>query len=70
MGRNRGVRQHHDEKALDGCNWNSLILQKLLQIFEGVISRPGVQMIVQHRDLEAQDLDGPERRGGQTLGIP
>ena len=70
MGRNWGVRQHHGENAPGGCNWNPLALQKWLQIFEGVISRSGVQMVVQHRDLGRQGLDGMGRRGGRTLGIP
>ena len=70
MGRNGGVRQHHDENAPGGCNWSTLGLQKWLQIFEGVISRPGQQMVLQHRDLEALDGNGTGRRGGQTLGIP
>ena len=69
MGRNEGVRQHHDEIASHGCNWNPLALQKWLQIFEGVVSTPSVQMFVRRRDLEAWDGNGPGRRGGQTLGI-
>ena len=70
MGRNGGVRQHHGENALGGYNCNPLGLQKWPQIFDGVISSPRQQMILQHRDLEAWSLDGPGRRGGQTLGIP
>ena len=70
MGRNGGVRQHHGENAHGGCKWNPLGLQKWHQIFEGVISVLGVQMVVQHRGPEAWSLDGPGRRGGQTLGIP
>ena len=70
MGRNGGVRQHHTEIALCGCNWNTLGLQKWHQIFERVISTHCVQMVVQHRDPEALDGNGAGRRGGQTLGIP
>ena len=70
MGRSGGVRQHHGENALGGCNWNPLALQKWLQIFEGVVSCPGVQMVVQHRDLGRQALDDAGRRCGQALGIP
>ena len=70
MGRNGGVRQHRVENAPGGCKWNPLALQKWLQIFEGVVSSPGGQMVVQHRDLEAWDGDGAGRRGGQALGIP
>ena len=70
MGRNGGVRQHRDENAPGGCNCNPLALQKWLQIFEGVISCPGVQMVVQHRDPGLWGLDGMGRRGGQALGIP
>ena len=70
MARNEGVRQHHGENAVDGYNWNPLCLQKWYQMFEGVISWPGQQMVLQHRDLEALDGNGMGRRGGQTLGIP
>ena len=70
MGRNGGVRQHQTEIALDGYNWNPLGLQKWHQIFEGVISPSCVQMVVQHRDPDALDGNGPGRRGRQTLGIP
>ena len=69
MGRNGGVRQHRVENAPGGCKWNPLALQKWLQIFEGVVSRPGVQIVVQHCD-PGRDMDGPGRRGGQALGIP
>ena len=70
MGRNGGVRQHHGENALGGCNWNPLALQKWLPIFEGVVSTSWQQMVVQRRDLGRQALDGTGRRGGQALGIP
>ena len=70
MGRNWGVRQHRGENAVDGYNWNPLGLQKWHQIFEGVVSTSCVQMVVQHRDLEALDGNDAGRRGGQTLGIP
>ena len=70
MGRNRGVRQHRVENAHDGCKWNPFALQKLLQNSEGVISGPGLQMVVQRRELGQWDLDGSGRRSGQTLGIP
>ena len=70
MGRNEGVRQHRVENAPGGCKWNPLALQKWLQIFEEVVSTPGVQIIVQHRDLGTRLMECPERRGGQTLGIP
>ena len=70
MGRNGGVRQHRVKNARDECKWNPLALQKWLQIFEEVVSRPGVQMVVQHRDPGRQVLDGTGRRGGQALGIP
>ena len=70
MGRNGGVRQHRVENAPGGCKWNPLALQKWLQIFEGVVSTFCVQMVVQHRDLGRQALDGTGRRGGQALGIP
>ena len=70
MSRNGGVRQHHGGNALGGCNCNPLALQKWRQIFEGVISTPGLQMVVQHRDAGLWGLDGTGRRGGQTLGIP
>ena len=70
MGRNGGVRQRHGENAHGGCNCNPLALQKLLQIFEGVVYLSCVQMIVQRRDPGARDLDDTGRRGWQTLGIP
>ena len=70
MGRNGGVRQHRVENARDECKWNPLAVQKWLQIFEGVISSPGLQMVVQHRDPGPWDMDGAGRRSGQTLGIP
>ena len=70
MDRNGGVRQHHDEIALDGYNWNPLGLQKWYQMFEGVVYIFCVQMVVQHRDPEGLDGNGPGRRGRQTLGIP
>ena len=70
MGRNGGVRQHHNENAVDGCKRNPLGLQKWLQIFEVVISSPGGQMVVQHRDAGLWGLDGMGRRSGQTLAIP
>ena len=70
MERNEGVRQHHGENALDGGNWNPLGLQKWPQIFDGVISTPREQMVLQHRDLCPWGLDGTGRRGGQALGIP
>ena len=70
MGRNGGVRQHRVENAPGGCNCNPLALQKWLQIFEEVVSTFCVQMVVQHRDLGRQALDGTGRRGGQALGIP
>ena len=70
MNRNGGVRQRRDENASGGCKWNPLGPQKLFQIFEGVVSRHCVQMVVQHRDPGPWGLDGQGRRGGQTLGIP
>ena len=70
MGRNGGVRQHHDENAPGGCNWNTLGLQKWHQNSEGVICSHCVQMVVQHRDPGPWGLDGMGRRGGQALGIP
>ena len=70
MGRDGGVRQRHDENASGGCKCNPLALQKWLQNSEGVISSPGVQMVVQHRDAGPWGLDGTGRRGGQALGIP
>ena len=70
MGRNGGVRQHHGENRSGECKWNPLGLQKWSQIFEGVVSFFCVQMVVQHRDPEALDGNGPGRRGRQTLGIP
>ena len=70
MSRNRGVRQHHVENALDGYKCNPMALQKWFQIFEGVVSSSWQQMIVQRRDLGRQALDGTGRRGGQTVGIP
>ena len=70
MDRNGGVRQHRVENAHDGCKWNPLALQKWLQIFEEMISTPGVQMVVQHCNLGRQALDDAGRRGGQALGIP
>ena len=70
MGRDGGVRQHRVENAPDGCKWNPFALQKWLQIFEEVVSTFCVQMVVQHRDLGRQALDGTGRRGGQALGIP
>ena len=70
MDRNGGVRQHRVENAPGGCKWNPLALQKWHQIFKGVVSSPGVQMIVQHRDAGPWGVGGMGRRGGQTLGIP
>ena len=70
MGRNGGVRQHHGENALGGCNCNPLALQKWLQNSEGVVSFFCLQMVVQHRDPGPWGLDGMGRRGGQALGIP
>ena len=70
MGRNEGVRQHHGENALGGCNCNPLGLQKWPQIFEQMISTSCVQMVVQHRDSGPWSPDSPGCRGGQTLEIP
>ena len=70
MDRNGGVRQHRVENAPDGCKWNPLVLQKWLQIFEGVISTSWQQMVVQHRDLGRQAPDDAGRCSGQALGIP
>ena len=70
MSQNWGVRQHHGENALGGYNWNPLTLQKWLQIFEGVISRHCVQMVVQYRHSGPWSLDGSGRCSGQALGIP
>ena len=70
MGQNGGVRQHHDENAVGGYNWNPLGLQKWSQIFERVVSTSCVQMPVRRRDPEAFDGNGPGRRSRQTLGIP
>ena len=70
MSRDGGVRQRHGENAPGGCNFNPLRLQKLLQNSEGVVSSPGVQIVVQHRGPGPWGLDGMGRRSGQTLGIP